>query len=189
MTSSRKQELKMAFRFSTLFGLACIGASVQAADLPPLQTVDRVDIGRYAGTWYEIARLPMPFQKQCAANVTATYMPNPDNTVTVINRCLKADGNWSVAEGLARPQSDANNRLNVSFLPKVLRRLPFGKAPYWIMALDENYRTAMVGQPDRKYLWILSRTPQIDESVYQAYLKLAAEQGYDLSELIRTKQN
>lgn len=168
--------------------IALSAAVVLADDLPALETVAEVDLAKYSGKWYEIARLPMPYQKQCAANVSATYIPNANGTIRVINRCLTDSGSWSEAEGLAKPQDEANNKLSVTFMPKALRWLPIGKAPYWVMALDENYETAMVGQPDRKYLWILSRKPQMDEAVYQAYLKQAQEQGYDLSTLIHTKQ-
>ncbi|MDO5357425.1 MAG: lipocalin family protein [Conchiformibius sp.] len=172
-----------------LLSALLFSAAVHAAPLAELLTVDKVDVARYAGTWYEIAHLPMPFQKQCAAHVTARYTVNDNNTITVTNRCQKANGSWSEAEGLARPQNEGNSKLSVTFLPKWLRWLPFGRAPYWVMALDDNYETVMVGQPDRKYLWLLSRQPQMDEKVYQAYLQQAKAQGYDLSALIRTRQH
>lgn len=170
-----------------LLGAVCCAASAQAERLPPLQTVPHVDVHRYAGQWYEIARLPMPYQNQCASDVTAFYQIKSKGTISVTNRCLKADGNWSVAEGLARVQNAENTKLSVTFLPKAMRWLPVGKAPYWVMALDSDYQYAMVGQPDRKYLWLLSRKPNMDEAVYHAYLQQAQAQGYDLSTLIRTK--
>ena len=170
-----------------LLGAMCCASYVQATSLPQLQTVPQVDVQRYAGQWYEIARLPMPYQNQCVSDVTAFYKIKSKDTISVTNRCLKADGTWSAAEGLARIQNAENTKLSVTFLPKAIRWLPVGKAPYWVMALDSNYQYAMVGQPDRKYLWILSRTPNMDEAVYQAYLQQAIAQGYDLSGLIRTK--
>ncbi|WP_107993169.1 lipocalin family protein [Neisseria elongata] len=170
-----------------LLGAMCCDSYVKAASLPQLQTVPQVDVQRYAGQWYEIARLPMPYQNQCVSDVTAFYKIKSKDTISVTNRCLKADGTWSAAEGLARVQNAENTKLSVTFLPKAIRWLPVGKAPYWVMALDSNYQYAMVGQPDRKYLWILSRTPNMDEAVYQAYLQQAIAQGYDLSGLIRTK--
>lgn len=170
--------------FATLLFTLTLAAC--AAPRNDLSTVPQVDVQRYAGQWYEIARLPMPFQKQCAANVTATYTVNPDNSITVLNRCQRADGSWSQADGLARAQNAENTRLSVTFLPKAVRWLPVGRAPYWVMALDKDYRTAMVGQPNRKYLWLLSRTPQMDEQTYQTYLAQAKAQGYDLSDLIQT---
>lgn len=173
----------------TKIALPFVAAATLAACASPsrdLPTVAQVDVQRYAGTWYEIARLPMPFQKQCAANVSAQYSLNPDNTITVLNRCQRTDGTWSQAEGLARPQNTTNSRLSVTFLPKALRWLPFGQSPYWVMALDDHYQYAMVGQPDRKYLWLLSRTPQMDEATYQKHLAQAKAQGYDVSQIIRT---
>ncbi|UOO78139.1 lipocalin family protein [Neisseria sp. Dent CA1/247] len=180
-------ECVMKMKGLFLLGAVCCAASAQAEGLPPLQTVPQVDVQRYAGQWYEIARLPMPYQNQCASDVTAFYQIKSKDTISVTNRCLKADGTWSVAEGLARVQNAENTKLNVTFLPKAIRWLPVGKAPYWVMALDSDYQYAMVGQPDRKYLWLLSRKPNMDEAVYQAYLQQAQAQGYDLSTLIRTK--
>ncbi len=154
----------------------------------PLQTVDYVDVERYMGKWYEIARLPMPYQQQCVANVSANYHLNADGSITVINRCQTASGEESVSEGLAKAVSQDNSKLTVTFLPKWLRWLPVGDAPYWVMALDENYQSAMVGQPSREYLWILSRTPVMDDNTYQAYLDKAVAQGYKLDGLIETPQ-
>ncbi|OSI12641.1 lipocalin family protein [Neisseria canis] len=179
----------MKFKLSVFLGLALTAMIARGSESSDLQTVERVDVARYMGTWYEIARLPMPFQKQCAADVTATYTLNADTTIKVVNRCRQADGSWSEAEGLARAQNESNSKLKVSFLPKVLRWLPVGKAPYWIMALDEEYENVMVGQPDRKYLWLLSRQPHMDEETYQSYLTQAKSQGYDLSNLIRTRHH
>lgn len=174
----------MLRRLAMLMGLATALPALAKPAL--LHTVNHVDVARYSGTWYEIARLPMPYQKACAANVTAHYALNDNGSIIVTNRCQKADGSWMQAQGRARAEDDSNSRLSVTFLPAALRWLPVGHAPYWVMALDEDYRTAMVGQPDRKYLWLLSRTPHMDEHVYQAYLQQAQQQGYDLSELMRT---
>lgn len=159
-----------------------------ACSNPDLKTVAQVDVQRYSGQWYEIARLPMPFQNQCAAQVTAHYTVNADNSITVRNRCQRADGSWSEAEGLAWADNPENNRLRVSFLPQALRWLPFGRAPYWIMALDQDYQNAMIGQPQRQYLWLLSRTPHMKQEIYHAYLKQAEAEGYDLKDLIQTQQ-
>lgn len=181
--------MKYSKYFFVAAALIAISAYAQDSKTAPLSTVDYVDIDRYAGTWYEIARLPMPYQNQCAANVTAEYRPNDDGTITVINRCQKVDGNWSVAEGLAKATSEDNSQLTVTFLPKIIRWLPIGQAPYWVMGLDDEYQTAMVGQPDRKYLWLLSRTPVMDSATYTAYLDKAKAEGYQLDGLIKTKHD
>ncbi len=189
----------MNFRKLTLalITLASIGVAVNAYaqnsqsvnNNQPLQTVDFVDVERYMGNWYEIARLPMPYQKQCVANVTANYHLNDDGSITVTNRCQTASGDWSVSQGLAKAVSDDNSKLTVTFLPKWLRWLPVGDAPYWVMALDDKYQTAMVGQPSREYLWILSRTPVMNNAVYEAYLNQAKDAGYRLDGLIETVQD
>lgn len=176
-----KTRVTTALAVATLTG-ACAFSSAQ----PPMTTVAPVDIDRYTGQWHEIARLPMPYQDHCASDTTATYRRNENGTITVINRCRQADGTWSQAEGLARSTTPDNSRLSVTFLPKAVRWLPVGRADYWIMALGDDYRHALIGQPSRKYLWLLSRKPTMDEALVQRYLQQAREQGYDLSTLLRT---
>ena len=148
-------------------------------------TASNIDISRYMGIWHEVARLPMLFQNSCVDNISARYSLNENNSVNVINQCRRADNKIITAEGIALAIDHTNSKLKVTFLPKVLRWLPFTKAPYWILRLDENYQTALVGTPNRQYLWLLSRNPKIDEKVYQSYLETAQRQGYDLSKLIR----
>lgn len=183
----------MNFRKTVLVTVALVAMGITinayAKTDKPLQTVDYVDVERYMGKWYEIARLPMPYQQQCVADVSANYHLNADGSITVINRCQKSDGGWSVSEGLAKAVSQDNSKLTVTFLPKWLRWLPVGDAPYWVMALDDDYQSAMVGQPSREYLWILSRTPVLDGNTYQAYLDKAVAQGYKLDGLIETVQD
>lgn len=143
-------------------------------------TVSQVDVVRYMGTWHEIARLPMSHQDDCARDVQAVYTLNKDKTVAISNSCRRIDGGLMKAEGLAQLADDTGSKLRVTFLPTGLRWLPFGQAQYWILRLDDDYQTALVGTPNRKYLWLLSRTPQIDPEVYESYLQTAREQGYDL---------
>ena len=90
------------------------------------------------------------------------------------------------SEGVAYPQNQGKSQLKVSFLPKGLRWLPFTKGDYWVLRVDPDYKVALVGGPSTKYLWILSKTPTIDEATYQSYLQTAKQQGYDLSNLIKT---
>ena len=120
----------------------------------PLPTQDWVDLARYAGHWYEIARLPNRFQEQCAGDVAATYTPRPDGRVTVVNECRKADGQTTRAEGVARRADEKGpaSRLKVRFAPAVLSFLPFVWGDYWILELDREYGYAVVGDPSRKYL-------------------------------------
>lgn len=152
------------------------------------QAVPSVDLTRYAGKWYEVARLPMFFQRNCASDVTATYTLKPSGAVEVNNQCIGKDGKPMQSIGEATKDGDSGSQLKVTFLPKGLRWSPIGKADYWVLALDDGYQNALVGTPDNKYLWLLSRTPTMSDSVYQQYVSIAKQQGYDVSKLQKTPQ-
>jgi len=149
----------------------------------PLPTVAHVDLDRYAGRWFEIARLPLSWERKCAGEVTATYTLRPDGTVDVLNQCRKADGTMTSSHGSARPErGDASNsRLKVTFFR------PF-YGDYWIIDLDPEYRWALVGTPNRKYLWVLSRTPTLEHEVLERLLQRATELGFRTGEMIFTRQ-
>ena len=170
-----------------LLGLAVLSAVALAKPANPPQTVSQVDLNRYLGTWYEVARFPMYFQRKCASDVSATYGLQANGNVSVLNQCRKADGGNMASKGEAKAVDRSNSKLKVSFLPKGLRWIPLTKGDYWILKLDDNYQTALVGAPNRKYLWILSRTPILDEQTYQQYVDAAKQQGFDTSKLMRTK--
>jgi len=164
-------------------GTILTGVAAAAADRPAsLEVVPSVDLARYAGRWYEIARLPNWFQRACASDTTATYTLRPDGKITVLNQCRKADGSLKSARGTARVASaeGPNTKLKVTFF------WPF-TGNYWIIDLDPDYRWAVVGEPDRKYLWILSREPGLDEALYAQILDRAKRQGYNLGPLIKTR--
>lgn len=152
-------------------------------------TVDKVDLERYAGKWYEIGRLPMYFQRNCAQDVTATYTAKTDTAgIIVTNQCTDTDGAVMIAEGLAKPADDTGSKLKVTFLPSWIRWLPVGRADYWILARDADYQTALVGTPDKDYLWLLARTPNITQPTYAKYRQIAQQQGYDLQAFKLTTQ-
>jgi apolipoprotein D and lipocalin family protein len=155
----------------------------------PLRVVPSVDFSRYAGLWYEVARLPNRFEKQCASDVTAEYTPREDGRIRVVNSCRKQDGRVTKAEGVARPadRKGPNSRLKVRFAPAFLSFLPAVWGDYQILELAPDYGHAVVGSPDRKYLWILSRTPRMDEATYRRLTGAAAAQGFDVSRMLRTK--
>lgn len=145
-----------------------------------LEVVGAVDLSRYAGRWYEIARLPNRFEKKCADSVTATYTLRSDGKVEVVNRCRKANGEYTTARGKAKiVDKKTNAKLKVTFF------WPF-YGDYWILDLGPNYEYAVVGAPNRDYLWILSRTPQLDEQLYQRLLRKMATRGFATDQMIRT---
>ena len=149
----------------------------------PLVTVPSVDLNRYLGKWYEIASYPAWFQKGCTGS-TADYALLPDGRIRVINRCFKKslDGPLKESKGKAEVVDTTNNaKLKVWFF------WPF-KGDYWIIDLDTDYQWAVVGMPSRKYLWILSRTPAMDDAVYQGILERLVDQGYDPAKLNLTPQ-
>lgn len=157
---------------------------------PEPTTVPSVDLDRYLGTWYEIARLPMRHEPPDYRNITATYSLNDNGTVKVANRAVDGEGESQESIGEATPVEGSNNsKLEVSFLPEGLRWIPFTKGDYWILRLDPDYQVALVGDGHRKFLWLLARTPAIDPALRDAYLATAREQGYDLTDLIHTPQD
>lgn len=149
----------------------------------PNEPVAEVDLARYTGVWYEVARLPMFFQRNCVRDTTATYGPAADGRLTVTNRCVTADGGVIDVSGIARPTARAG-ALEVSFLPRALSWLPIGWADYWIIDLDPEYRWAVVGGPSRNALWVLSREPAIDPALLDRLRQRAEARGYVLDTLI-----
>jgi len=149
-----------------------------------------VDLQRYAGIWHEQARLPNRFQKPCAGPVTAQYTPQADGSVRVLNRCARADGNFDEAVGSARVVPVAGQpgagRLEVRFAPAWLGWLPMVWGDYWILKLDRDYQVALVGTPNREYLWVLSRAPRLDDAALQAELDYARSLGFDADKVVPT---
>ncbi|HLP17059.1 MAG TPA: lipocalin family protein [Bacteroidota bacterium] len=166
-------------------------AQTQNGSLGELTVVAKLDIGRYMGTWYEVARLPNSFQTKCAGDVTATYTLRADGAIDVVNKCRLADGTMSEAIGRAKQADEdgPNTKLKVRFAPAWLSLLPFVWGDYWVIDLAPDYSSAVIGEPRRKYLWVLSRTPQIDETRFNNILAGVKKQGYDLTNLIRTVQS
>jgi apolipoprotein D and lipocalin family protein len=166
------------FAALAIFTTVILGCS---ANKPPLETVASVDLERYLGKWYEIASYPAWFQKDCTA-ATAEYSLLDDGRIQVVNRCRKGgpDGPPKEAEGKAEVvDRETNAKLKVWFF------WPF-KGNYWIIDLDENYRWVVVGEPSRKYLWILSRTPTMDENIYRDITARLPQKGYDPEKLRRS---
>lgn len=157
----------------------CVGSATD------LETVEFVDVARYAGKWYEIASYPASFQRGCAGT-TAEYTLLPDGRVQVFNRCNTGslDGPEQSILGYARVRDTATNaKLGVSFDPWGLF-----EGAYWIIDLDPDYQWAVVGEPSRTFLWILSRSPQLDAATYEQIIAALPAKGYDPSRLNQTQQ-
>lgn len=168
------------FLLLAMAGVVAATANVKHDDL---EVVSHVDLNRYVGRWYEIARLPNRFEKKCADSVTANYSLRTDGKLAVVNRCRKLSGNYTTATGRAKViDKTTNAKLKVTFF------WPF-YGDYWILDLGENYEYAVVGAPNRKYLWILSRHPQMDERLYQRLLAKMAARGFKTEQLVRTTQS
>lgn len=157
----------------------------RAENGPPIP-VPQVDLARYAGRWYEIAKIPNWFQKSCAGGTTAEYILRSDGRIDVINRCLQADGQAKEAKGEARVENpETNSQLKVSFVRFLGRRWFWGD--YWIIGLGEDYEYAVVGTPDRKYGWILARRPDPEYSTLEAINRILNQQGYDPADFEMTR--
>lgn len=166
------------------FSIALVALVACQTPSAPLAVVGEVDLDRYLGRWFEIASFPQRFQRGCVAT-TATYSRLGEGRIRVENECRDEtfDGELRRVEGvawLADPQ-ESPAKLKVQFF------WPF-RGDYWIIELDPDYRWAVVGHPAREYLWILSRTPTLDEALYQRILTRIRAKGYDLAPLERTLQ-
>ena len=164
----------------TAFAGAC---AIHKTYTNPPDVVPHVDLERYMGTWYEIARYPNRFEKGCV-DVTATYTLRQDGKVTVLNECIAEtpkEKRKSIQGVAWVPDPTANAKLKVRFF------WPFS-ADYWIIHLDDNYEYAVVSHPSRKYLWILYRKPEMDDSLYNSILDLLRKKEFDLTPLYKTPQ-
>lgn len=171
-------------------GANALATGAQAAAPAALQSIERLDLPRYLGTWYEVARFPNRFQKQCVADSRAEYQSRPDGTVRVINQCRLADGRLDQAEGQVRQIGAADSpRLQVRFAPAWLSFIPAVWGDYWVIDLDEAYQLVAVSEPRREYLWVLSRTPSVPSPAYDALLKRLAAQGLEVGRLERSPQS
>ena len=157
----------------------------------PLRVVDSVDLTRYAGRWFEAARLPNKFQDQCVSDVTAQYAPRPDGRIDVLNRCKTTSGKIDEAHGIARKAGDGKNdaKLEVRFAPAILSFLSGVWGDYWIIGLGPEYTWAVVGTPNRQYLWILSRTPRMSDTSYARAIEIAKGNGFDVTRVIKTSNS
>ena len=172
-----------------MFVAGILSSSAAYAEPKPLVAVEKVELDKYLGVWYEVARKPMYFERKCIYDITATYTLNENGNIGVDNRCYTKDGqlNQSIGEAFIQ-NAPFNTKLKVSFLPESVRWLPVGRGDYWVLKIDDAYQTVLVGEPRRRYLWVLSRSAQPDQAVVKEYLDYAQSIGYDIGDVIYTKQ-
>ena len=191
-------KLKISAPLSQLFicvALLQINASVNAqatpaAELQAVKTIPSIDVARYLGTWYEIAKFPNWFQRKCLSGTNANYQLKEDGNVKVTNRCKVEGGEMAQAIGTARQIGGATSpKLEVRFAPDWLAILPFVWGDYWVIDLDPQYQLAAVSDPRREYLWILSRTPKVNQKSYDDLLQRLVAQQFDLTQLSLTPQD
>lgn len=184
--------MRFTFLCLSLLSLTACDPSRRVSD-KPLESVASVDLDRYVGKWYEIARFPAFFQKGCVA-VTATYSLREDGRVDVLNECRidTIDGDKKEARAIATPVKDSqNNTLSNAKLKVRFDSFPANLFPgdYWVIMLDEqDYQYAVVSEPEGRYLWILSRTPQMDPSLYERLVSIARDMGFLVDQLVPTLQ-
>jgi len=181
---SIRQALKLGAMTIAAVWLAGCAVKSESESMAP-KTVDHVDLKRYQGTWYEVARLPMFFQRNCAQS-EAHYTLKDDGNIAVTNRCRTIEGKWEEASGTASPQIQGKtDKLWVVFDNWFSNLFPgVAKGDYWVLYVSPDYKVALVGSPSRKFLWLLSRTPQVSDSVRNDMLMRAQQQGYDTTKLI-----
>lgn len=182
------KKLAVVFSAALCIGGALAHGAETAADAP-LRAVAALDVPRYMGTWYEVAKYANFFQRKCVGETTATYSVGADGRVQVLNRCRTADGAFIAATAAARQIGAANSpKLKVRFAPAWLSFIPVVWADYWVIDLDERYQLAAVSEPSREYLWVLARTPKVDPQAYAALLARLRAQGFDTQKLVPTPQ-
>ena len=166
-----------------------VGPNGSLSGTGALTTISTLDVPRFMGTWFEIARYPNWFQRKCASNTNANYSQLPDGTLQVVNRCTTESGNVSEVVGAARQMGNATApKLEVRFAPAWLSFLPAVWGDYWVIDLDPEYRWVAVSEPKRQYLWILSRTPKVSQKVYEELLVRLEKKGFDMHKLEITRQ-
>lgn len=178
--------------YSVFFSICILAVSFSAygqGSDAAVKTIPSLDVSRYMGTWYEIAKYPNWFQKKCLSNTKAVYSARTDGTLKVLNSCKTADGDISEAEGTARQIGPKDSpKLEVRFAPAWLSFIPMVWGDYWVIDLDPQYQVAVVSDPRREYLWILSRTPQLDKKIYEEVLQRIQNQQFDVRKLELTTQ-
>ncbi len=166
-----------------LLGVLVVSVPLAAQSTPALTTVPRVDLNRYMGRWFEVAKYPTRFERECDRDVMATYTRLENGEIEIYNQCIRENGRAKITKGHGRvADTSTNAKLRVTFF------WPF-TGDYWIIDLDPQYRWAVVGEPHRKYLWILSRVPHMDPATMADIKSRLPAKGYDPAKLRPMKQS
>lgn len=169
------------------FSFAAFGQDVRSAGLEP---VKNFDLNKYVGKWFEIAAIPNKFQKACVGNVTATYTAKSSGDLEVVNDCVEKSGKIKSAKGEGKlVDKTGAAKLKVRFAPGFLSFLNAVWGDYWVIDLGPEYDYAVIGEPKRRYLWILSRDPEMSDALYQQILRRVEAKGYNPAMLVKTPQN
>jgi apolipoprotein D and lipocalin family protein len=176
MSRTRMRSKTLAMLIAICAFAGCAGGGSDA----PLESVPHLDLNRYLGEWHEMARYPNRFERDCDHDITASYSIQSDGRIRVVNSCITLDGKTKRSTGSAKVVDNISNaKLHVTFF------WPF-YGSYWVIGLDPDYKWAVVGEPSRKYLWILSRSTVIDDSTYARIILLVKDNGYDPGKLMRS---
>jgi apolipoprotein D and lipocalin family protein len=154
---------------------------------PPPRAVQKVDLKRYAGRWYEVARLPNAQEKHCVGDITVRFTTRDDGRMDVVTSCRTADGKMRETRGVGRTRGGASSgRLEIRYAPAFFSFIPRVWKDHWILGLGPDYTWTVVGMPSRDHLWILSRLPEMSASSYQQALEIADGNGFDIRQLVKT---
>lgn len=180
----------IAMLLSTLvLGISTQPAASQTGNVEPLDTIPYLDVPRYMGRWYEIAKFENWFQKKCISDTNAEYDLRPDGKVQVINRCRMENGEFNEAIGTARQVGGPSSpKLEVRFAPAWLSFIPAVWGDYWVVDLDTDYQLVAISEPKRNYLWVLSRSPKVSPELYGALIQRLRNKGFDTHKLEITHQ-
>ena len=190
MTAASHRGLHRVMGCAVAAALVAGFAVAQPVEPPPAVALPSLDVATYLGTWYQVALFPNRFQAQCVSDTVARYTALPDGRLQVLNRCRNAKGEFESVTGLAQPDGAtlaagvlSPAQLEVSFLPVWLRWLPVGWGRYWVVTLADDGRYAVVSEPTREYLWVLSRQPRLAPADDAAVRQWLRDHGYDLNRL------
>ncbi len=185
------KNISLSITLTVWAGILFAGSIVaQSTAKPELSPINGINLERYAGRWYEIAKYPNRFQKQCVANTTANYTVKKNGRIEVLNECVRKDGTSVKAIGEAKVGDKSNNaKLKVRFAPGFISFLPFVWANYWVIDIAPDYSYSVIGEPGRNYFWILSRSPEMNTATYQTILRRAETMGFDPNRVEKTPQN